>query len=293
MAHLADALKEKGNAYFKSGDFAAAEEQYGLAIQKYTRNPLLFTNRANARLKLQKWEGVVDDCLKSIELTGHGQNFKAYFQLAQAQLALHHPHEALSSALTAYDHVLHPTPSNVAKSASSIMPISNLVLKCRKAKFAARERERLRRRGDVLAELEDALDRNKRARLDDIEARLSRTEIGVIQADDERQETLNDFEKKVGELRSVFALADPQNHAPREIPDHLIDTITFEPMHDPVVTKNGHSYERATLMEHLKLSPTDPLTREPLTVNELRPNLGLRAACEEFWESAGSWAGDW
>ncbi|KAK4991356.1 hypothetical protein LTR28_001358, partial [Elasticomyces elasticus] len=108
-----------------------------------------------------------------------------------------------------------------------------------------------------------------------------------------RQEILNDFEKKVGELRSVFALADPQNHAPRETPDHLIDTITFEPMHDPVVTKNGHSYERATLMEHLKLSPTDPLTREPLTVNELRPNLGLRAACEEFWESAGSWAGDW
>ncbi|KAK4950017.1 hypothetical protein LTR28_007152, partial [Elasticomyces elasticus] len=81
MAHLADALKEKGNAYFKSGDFAAAEEHYGLAIQKYSRNPLLFTNRANARLKLQKWEGVVDDCLKSIELTGHGQNFKAYFQL--------------------------------------------------------------------------------------------------------------------------------------------------------------------------------------------------------------------
>lgn len=101
-------------------------------------------------------------------------------------------------------------------------------------------------------------------------------------------------EKKTNDLRTVFALADPENQQPREIPDHLIDMITFEPMHDPVITKNGHSYERATLYEHLKRSPTDPLTRDPLTINDLRSNYGLKAACDAFWESGASdWIGDW
>lgn len=45
-------------------------------------------------------------------------------------------------------------------------------------------------------------------------------------------------------------------------------------------------------MEHLKRSPTDPLTREPLRADELRPNLALKAACEEFLENNG-WAVDW
>jgi hypothetical protein len=61
-------------------------------------------------------------------------------------------------------------------------------------------------------------------------------------------------------------------------------------MHDPVMTRNGHSYERATIYEHLKRSKTDPLTREPLSIDELRPNYGLKAACDEFWESGAS---DW
>lgn len=87
---------------------------------------------------------------------------------------------------------------------------------------------------------------------------------------------------------------DPSNYKAREIPDHLVDMITFEPMHDPVITKNGHSYERATIYEHLKRSPTDPLTRDPLTIDDLRSNFGLKAACDEFWESGASqWINDW
>lgn len=63
-------------------------------------------------------------------------------------------------------------------------------------------------------------------------------------------------------------------------------------MHDPVITKNGHSYERATILEHLRRSKTDPLTREPLAEEDLRPNLALRQACEEFLKENG-WAVDY
>jgi STIP1 family protein 1 len=47
------------------------------------------------------------------------------------------------------------------------------------------------------------------------------------------------------------------------------------------------------LLEHLKNNPTDPLTREPLTAKDLRPNVALRQVLEEFWMTAGTWAIDW
>lgn len=84
MSQAADALKERGNKAFKEGDYIAAEELYTQAVQRFSRNPLLFTNRANARLKLQRWEGAVNDCLKSIEITGRAQNHKAYYFLGKS-----------------------------------------------------------------------------------------------------------------------------------------------------------------------------------------------------------------
>lgn len=83
MSYLADKLKEQGNAAFRDGEFVKAEELYTQAIQKYSQNPLIFTNRANVRLKLQKWDGAVNDCLKSIDITQGGQNHKAFYFLGK------------------------------------------------------------------------------------------------------------------------------------------------------------------------------------------------------------------
>lgn len=77
--HAADQLKNQGNTHFKNGDYEQAEVLYSQAVQKNSKNPLLFTNRANARLKLEKYEGVINDCLASIELMT--ENMKAYFYL--------------------------------------------------------------------------------------------------------------------------------------------------------------------------------------------------------------------
>ncbi|OQO05356.1 hypothetical protein B0A48_09124 [Cryoendolithus antarcticus] len=293
MAHIADALKDKGNTAFRNGEYLDAEELYTQAIQKYSRNPLIFTNRANARLKLQKWDAAVNDCLKSIDLTASGQNHKAFYFLAQAQLALNHPHEALSSALTAYDQVRSPAPST-RTSPKDLETFSAFVLKCKKAKFAVRDRERLRRQGDLRAELEETLERAKKVELDHVTRSLDAMRLGNVEAKEQSEEIFATYDGKRAELRKVFELADPTHHKPREVPDHLVDMITFEPMHDPVITKMGHSYERATIYEHLKRSPTDPLTRDPLTINDLRPNFGLKAACDEFWEGGASeWILDW
>ncbi|TKA63378.1 hypothetical protein B0A55_11423 [Friedmanniomyces simplex] len=293
-SYQAEQLKEKGNDAFRNGEYLVAEDLYTQAVQKYSRNPLIFTNRANVRLKLQNWDGAVNDCSKSIEIAGaNGQNHKAWYFLAQGQLGLHHPNEALSSALIAYEQVLHPQPA--AKiSPKDLEAFSGFVLKCKKAKFAARDLERLRRQGDLRAELEGTLETQRQRELDEVTAQLRRGKLGNIEASERSQEITTTYDGKINSLRTVFAAADPANHKAREVPDYVIDMITFEPMHDPVMTKNGHSYERATIYEHLKRSPTDPLTRDPLTINDLRPNFGLRAACEAFWDSGASeWIADW
>ncbi|KAF1980326.1 U-box-domain-containing protein [Bimuria novae-zelandiae CBS 107.79] len=281
----AEQLKNQGNTHFKNGDYEQAEALYSQAIQKNSKNPLLFTNRANARLKLEKWEGVINDCLASIELMT--ENMKAYFYLAQAQIAINHPNEALSSALRAYDLCV-----NSSQQTSNAATISALVTRCKKAKWDIRERERVRRRQGLLAELEASLETQYKKDVDDIEARLESGEIGRVEATEEKQERKTEFEQKRDDVRTAFAISDPENLEIREVPDYLIDGITFEIMNDPVVTKNGRSYERATIIEHLKRSATDPLTREPLSINDLRPNIALKEACAEFMEKNKGWVYD-
>lgn len=84
-SYAADQLKEKGNASFRNGEFQEAEDFYTQAIQRYSRNQLIFTNRANVRLRLQKYDAAVNDCLKSIEITGpSGQNHKAFYFLGES-----------------------------------------------------------------------------------------------------------------------------------------------------------------------------------------------------------------
>jgi STIP1 homology and U-box containing protein 1 len=63
-------------------------------------------------------------------------------------------------------------------------------------------------------------------------------------------------------------------------------------MHDPVITPSGVSYERISILRHLKASPFDPLTREPLGEKQLIPNVALKNASSEFLDKNG-WAIDY
>ena len=63
-------------------------------------------------------------------------------------------------------------------------------------------------------------------------------------------------------------------------------------MHDPVSTPSGVSFERTGIVQYVEQSGVDPLTRVPILVKSLRPNYGLKAACEEFLDKNG-WAVDW
>lgn len=113
------------------------------------------------------------------------------------------------------------------------------MLRCKKEKFRARDRERLRRQGELRAELEEMLEKQRQQDLDQVAEELHRGQLGQVEASERSEEVRGNYEKKINSLRTVFEIAEPQNNTPREIPDHLVDMITFEPMHDPVITKNG------------------------------------------------------
>lgn len=154
------------------------------------------------RIKLQSWEACIDDCIKSIEL--EEGNMKGYYYLAQAQLALRHPNEALTSALTAYDECL-------KTNSPSTRNVSTLVLQAKKEKWEAKERDRIRRRSELLRELEDGLGKGAEFELHMLRSRIVSGEIGESEGAEERGEIETLSKQKIEELRNVFAIADPEN----------------------------------------------------------------------------------
>ena len=175
---------------------------HSLSIQKDPSNPKLFTNRAMTRIKMQSWEACIDDCIKSFEL--EPGNMKGYYYLAQAQLALRHPNEALTSALTAYDECL-------KTNSSSTRNVSTLVLQAKKEKWEAKERERIRRRSDLLRELEDGLGKVAEYELKMLRLRIENGEVGKSEGAEERQEIESSSRQKIEELQNVFSISDPEN----------------------------------------------------------------------------------
>jgi tetratricopeptide (TPR) repeat protein len=84
---MAEQLKERGNTHFKRGDYDEAIKLYSQAIQQNSGNPVLYTNRANARLKLEQWQNAIDDCLRSIDLMR--ENMKAFYFLGTFPIFIH------------------------------------------------------------------------------------------------------------------------------------------------------------------------------------------------------------
>ncbi|GIQ81749.1 hypothetical protein KIPB_002759 [Kipferlia bialata] len=67
------------------------------------------------------------------------------------------------------------------------------------------------------------------------------------------------------------------------IPEKYLCPITLEAMRDPVVTPDGHSYERSAISEWLNTHPATPL-RTPCQKGMLCPNLQLRQEIQD-WHS--------
>ncbi|KAJ6099977.1 hypothetical protein N7467_001512 [Penicillium canescens] len=284
---MAQELKAKGNELFKEGDYTGAEDFYSQAIAKNPKDPSFFTNRAITRIKLTKWADVEHDARSAITLYGpkNPLALKSSYYLAQALLGLQRPQEAYDVASNAY------TQSLAAKNAQT-ENLSRTVLRAKQAIWAARETGRLREMDATLGAVEGLIEADVKRALEELEGRLERGEIGEIGFGEDRDALRADAENNIRNVREAFAVSSKGEVKERVVPDYLIDGITFEIMHDPVITPSGTSFDRIGITKYVEKSGVDPLTRTPMTVSDLRNNYALKAACEEFLTNNG-WAVDW
>ncbi|KAI5862034.1 U-box-domain-containing protein [Durotheca rogersii] len=264
-------LKEDGNHHFQAGDYIGAESLYSKAIIADDTNPLLYTNRAMARIRLELYDSAISDCQACLKLS-HG-NMKAYFYLSQCQLAIRDYDAAL-------DNALHAHRLCVETNDRSLGPVTNQVLRCKKERWEEREKRRTREAQDLENEAVALMERER----DDV--------VNSCTTALDKKLVAEEWDQKISILRETFEKSRAASEQRRKVPDWAIDDISFGIMVDPVITKTGKSYERASIMEHLRRHPIDPLTREPLYPSELRSNLQLREACQEFLDQNG-WAVDW
>jgi STIP1 family protein 1 len=220
-------------------------------------NPILYTNRAMSLLSLSKnaaaaqspstnmplspihvenYEQVIADCLTSIRLVA--ENMKAYYFLAQAQIALHQCSSAVSSAKEAHRLCVEDVHKG-GKGASSIGPITELVLRCKKEEWEVREKERLQRRNGLVGELEGLLQNEREARFKDLEHKAAMGLLDAEKFEGESKKLEDEFEKKVDDVRRMALAAGiaGEDAKKRTVPDWCLDDITFSVMVDPVVVR--------------------------------------------------------
>ncbi|CAF1180933.1 unnamed protein product [Rotaria sp. Silwood1] len=68
--------------------------------------------------------------------------------------------------------------------------------------------------------------------------------------------------------------------------DTLKCPITCELFCDPVTGQDGHTYERDAITAWLQKTGTSPITREPMTIDSLRPNHTVKQLIDEFTSSS-------
>lgn len=242
-----------------------------------------------ARLKLSLWDSVISDCQTCVSITP--DSMKAHYYLAQAFLHSKDFDSALTHALRAHEIC-------AKTNDKSLTPVTAIVLRCKKERWEHLEK--------IRSKEAQALERTVLCLLNkDADEMLADPNVG----DFERGLIREENEQRIEQLKGVFERARVQSERRREVPEWVIDDISFGIMVDPVIvscsaveterlcmltikTKTGKSYERSAIMEHLRRHPTDPLTREALYPSELRPNLALKQACEDFINENG-WAVDW
>lgn len=67
-----------------------------------------------------------------------------------------------------------------------------------------------------------------------------------------------------------------------EVIQSLTCSITGEVMKDPVQGNDGNTYERSAIVEWLLNHQTSPITREPMTISNLKVNTNIRYLCDKY-----------
>ena len=93
---------------------------------------------------------------------------------------------------------------------------------------------------------------------------------------------LKAFTDTLGELASA---AKQQDAMEEDMPEEFFDPIMCTVMEDPVLLPSGNRMDRATILQHLLNDKNDPFNRQPLSPEDLVPDVALKARIVA-WQAA-------
>ncbi|CAK4610698.1 unnamed protein product [Aphanomyces euteiches] len=256
----AQLMKEKGNACFAKQKYAAAVDFYTEAICFQSDVAAYYTNRALCYMHMEKWTLAQDDCRQAIEL--EPTNAKAHYLLGKSLSNA----SAFTPGIEAFEKALELASQNPQKKPLELDILQGLRL-AKKLKWKATRATQSTRHGKVASLFNSIVEQ-------------SRTHQLKCDPASERDQVHSDHDLVLAHMMEL--LEAQTSSSLTQIPEYFLCPIGMDIMYDPVTTPNGVSYERKWIEEHITRSHIDPLTRESLRIGQLRPNVALRQAIEDF-----------
>uniref|UniRef100_A0A669EPJ9 E3 ubiquitin-protein ligase CHIP n=2 Tax=Oreochromis TaxID=8139 RepID=A0A669EPJ9_ORENI len=261
----AQELKEQGNRLFLSRKYLEAAACYSKAIVRVSPSvPAYYTNRALCYVKLQQYDKALADCRQALELDS--QSVKAHFFMGQCHLEMENYDEAIGNLQKAYN-LAKEQRLNFGDDIPSALRIA------KKKRWNSMEERRINQESELQAYLTKLIHAEKKRQGP---RETSRRPFGRCNADSWSKD------KYLSDLEELFCQVD-EKRKKREIPDFLCGKISFELMREPCITPSGITYDRKDIEEHLqRVGHFDPVTRTPLTQDQLIPNLAMKEVIDAF-----------
>lgn len=241
-----------------------------------------YTNRALCYLKMQQHEQALADCRRALELDG--QSVKAHFFLGQCQLEMESYDEAIANLQRAYN-LAKEQRLNFGDDIPSALRIA------KKKRWNSIEERRIHQENELHSYLTRLIVAERERELEECQRNHEGDEDdGHIRAQQACIEAKHD--KYLADMDELFSQVD-EKRKKRDIPDYLCGKISFELMREPCITPSGITYDRKDIEEHLqRVGHFDPVTRSPLTQEQLIPNLAMKEVIDAFISENG-WVEDY
>uniref|UniRef100_A0A0M3I422 E3 ubiquitin-protein ligase CHIP n=1 Tax=Ascaris lumbricoides TaxID=6252 RepID=A0A0M3I422_ASCLU len=284
-AQMANEFKESGNRYFQQHRYEEAINSYNRAIVHNPTEPTYFTNRALCYMQTMQWERAANDCRKALELDR--KSVKANFFLGRSCVQLGQYDEAIKLLTRANDLAM----------CQKLNFGDEITAQLRLAKrqiFRRDEEKRITQEIQLQSYLNRLMDEDLERNLEKLRANKAKEKEKESEGGEEQKESAENEDDHIDEeeealrvenlankekLNKLFAQVDERRRK-REVPDFLCGKISFEMLRDPVITPSGITYDRADIKEHLqRVGHFDPVTRAPLTADQLIPNLAMKEVC--------------
>lgn len=99
------------------------------------------------------------------------------------------------------------------------------------------------------------------------------------------KEELAAWQNLKDQFRKAKEIDDQAEEDLGEVPEEFLDPLMFSLMEDPVILPmSKQTIDRSTIRSHLLSDPTDPFNRQPMSIEDVVPNVALKEQIRVFKE---------